>query len=155
MKSRRALLASGLLLLLAGCRPQAWRDYHFTDPLEFYFSYPTTTDLGGAPPLFIALLGEGRSPLDCIELFQQFAEDRFYALLCPDLGGAGARWGVAGKGRPGAAPDDQRRRRRAESGLCPAGVRSDRSVRQLTPETALRILAETRIAPALPDGAFA
>src|SRR3990172_2433178 len=64
MKSRRALLASGLLLLLAGCRAQAWRDYHFTDPLEFYFSYPTTTDLGGAPPLFIAL-------------------------LCPDLGGEG------------------------------------------------------------------
>src|SRR3990172_12687661 len=87
MKPRRVLLASGLLLLLAGCRAEAWRDYHFTDPVEYYFSYPTTTDLGGAPPLFIALLGEGRSPLDCIELFQQFAEDRFYALLCPDLGG--------------------------------------------------------------------
>jgi pimeloyl-ACP methyl ester carboxylesterase len=87
MKSRRALLASGLLLLLAGCRAQAWRDYYFTDPVEYYFSYPTTTDLGGAPALFIALLGEGRGPLDCIELFQQFAEDRFYALLCPDLGG--------------------------------------------------------------------
>src|SRR3989304_3072005 len=59
MKSRRALLASGLLLLLAGCRAQAWRDYHYTDPVEYYFSYPTTTDLGGAPPLFIALLGDG------------------------------------------------------------------------------------------------
>src|SRR3972149_3968412 len=89
MKSRRALLASGRRLFPAGCRAEAWRDYHFTDPVEYYFSYPTTTDLGGAPPLFIALLGEGRSPLDCIELFQQFAEDRFYALLGPDRGAKG------------------------------------------------------------------
>ncbi|MBM2843829.1 MAG: hypothetical protein HW404_1666, partial [Anaerolineales bacterium] len=59
MKPRRVLLTSGLLLLLAGCRAEAWRDYHFTDPVEYYFSSPTTTDLGGAPPLFIALLWEG------------------------------------------------------------------------------------------------
>lgn len=83
------MLASCTLLLLAGCRAAGWRDYHHTDPVEYYFSYPTTTGLRGAPPLFIALLGEGRRPLDCIELFQQFAEDRQYALLCPELGGQG------------------------------------------------------------------
>jgi predicted esterase len=87
MSRRHALLFCLLLLLLGGCRAAAWRDYHYTDPVEYYFSYPTTTSLSGAPPLFIALLGEGRSPLDCIELFQQFAEDRQFALLCPDLGG--------------------------------------------------------------------
>jgi pimeloyl-ACP methyl ester carboxylesterase len=89
MKPRRLLLVSLMLALLGGCRAPAWRDYHYTDPVEYYFSYPTTTGLSGPPPLFIALLGDGRSPLDCIELFQQFAEDRHFALLCPELGGAG------------------------------------------------------------------
>ena len=87
MKPRHALLLALLLVLLSGCRAAAWRDYHHSEPVEYYFSYPTSTGLGGAPPLFIALLGEDRSPLDCIELFQQFAEDRGFALLCPALGG--------------------------------------------------------------------
>jgi hypothetical protein len=87
MKPRRALVVFVTLVLLTGCRASAWRDYRYTDPVEYYFSYPSTTGLGGAPPLFIALLGEGRSPLDCIELFHQFAEDRRFALLCPKLGG--------------------------------------------------------------------
>lgn len=84
---RRSLAACLVLLLLAGCRAAAWRDFHYTEPVDYYFSYPGTTGVRGAPPLFIALLGEGSSPLDCIELFQQFAEDRQYALLCPELGG--------------------------------------------------------------------
>jgi predicted esterase len=87
MKPRHAVLACCSFLLLAGCRAAAWRDYLHTDPVEYYFSYPTAGGLGGAPPLFIALLGEDRRPLDCIELFQQFAEDRQFALLCPELGG--------------------------------------------------------------------
>ncbi len=88
MKLRLALLAPLIVLLLSGCGGAAWRDYHHTDPVEYYFSYPATT-LRGAPPLFIALLGKGHSPLDCIKLFQQFAEDRHFALLCPELGGEG------------------------------------------------------------------
>jgi len=87
MKPRHAVVAFLALVLLAGCRAAAWRDYHHTEPVEYYFSYPTSTGLSGAPPLFIALLGEDRSPLDCIELFQKFAEDRRFALLCPKLGG--------------------------------------------------------------------
>lgn len=87
MRTRRALSLVVLAALLAGCRAAAWRDYHHTEPVEYYFSYPSTTGIRGAPALFIALLGEGRSPLDCIELFQPFAEDRDFALLCPDLGG--------------------------------------------------------------------
>ena len=89
MKLRRTLLPVLALLFLAGCGAAAWRDYHYTDPVEYYFSYPTTTSLGGSPPLFIALLGKGERPLDCIKLFQQFAEDRQFALLCPELGGEG------------------------------------------------------------------
>jgi hypothetical protein len=34
MKPVRLLLASLLLALLAGCRAAAWRDYHYTDPVE-------------------------------------------------------------------------------------------------------------------------
>jgi predicted esterase len=48
---------------------------------------PAATGLRGPPPLFIALLGERRTPLDCIELLHQFSEDRHFALLCPKLGG--------------------------------------------------------------------
>jgi predicted esterase len=87
MRLRHALPLALILILLSGCRAAAWRDYHHSEPVEYYFSYPGSPGLGGAPPLFIALLGEDRSPLDCIDLFQQFAEDRLYALLCPDLGG--------------------------------------------------------------------
>ena len=87
MKTRRLLSLVVLAAFLTGCRAAAWRDYHYTEPVEYYFSHPSSTGLRGAPPLLIALLGEGRSPLDCIELFQPFAEDRDFALLCPALGG--------------------------------------------------------------------
>ncbi|HMK08828.1 MAG TPA: hypothetical protein VK449_07340 [Anaerolineales bacterium] len=87
MKKRLAAALGLSFVLLAGCRAAAWRDYHYTDPVEYYFSYPTTTDLRGAPPLLIALLGKDHSPLDCIEMFQPFAVDRHFALLCPKLGG--------------------------------------------------------------------
>jgi len=84
----RFLLLPGFLLLLSACRGAAFRDYHFTDPVEYYFYLPEKAGPGPAP-LFIALLGEKHSPLDCIDLFQVFANDRGYALLCPALGGEG------------------------------------------------------------------
>lgn len=84
---RRIALAILALLLLASCRGAAYRDNHFTTPVEYYFTYPDTTGLHGAPALVIGLLGKGHSPLDCIDLFQQFAKDRHFALLCPKLGG--------------------------------------------------------------------
>src|SRR3990172_4775094 len=82
----RFLLLPGFLLLLSACRGAAYRDYRFTDPVEYYFYLPEEAGRGPAP-LFIALLGEKHTPLDCIDLFQVFANDRGYALLCPDLGG--------------------------------------------------------------------
>ena len=85
----RLLLLPVLVLVLSACRAAAWRDYHFTEPVEYYFYYPDSAGVTGPAPLFIGLLGEQRSPLDCIELFNQFAEDRGYGLLCPDLGGQG------------------------------------------------------------------
>jgi hypothetical protein len=84
----RFLLLPILLGLLSACSGAAYRDYHFTDPVEYYYFYPEGAGTAGPAPLFIALLGDKHSPLDCIELFQQFAKDRRYALLCPDLGGA-------------------------------------------------------------------
>ncbi len=83
----RFLLIPVLLVLLSACRGAAYRDYHFTEPVDYYYFFPEGAGSRGPAPLVIALLGEKRSPLDCIELFQQFAVDRRYALLCPDLGG--------------------------------------------------------------------
>ena len=83
----RFLLLPFLALLLSACRAAAWRDYHFTEPVEYYFLYPEGAGSTGPAPLFVALLGEDRSPLDCIELFNRFADDRGYGLLCPELGG--------------------------------------------------------------------
>lgn len=74
-------------LLLASCRAAAWRDYLRTEPVEHYFYYPPARGVAGPPPLFVALLGDRLGPLDCIELFYQFAEDRQFALVCPRLGG--------------------------------------------------------------------
>jgi pimeloyl-ACP methyl ester carboxylesterase len=88
MKRRSRLSAVLALLLLAGCRAAAWRENHYSEPVEYYFRYPET--VGAQPPrLFVALLGEDRSPLDCIELFAPSADERDDALLCPDLGGEG------------------------------------------------------------------
>jgi pimeloyl-ACP methyl ester carboxylesterase len=84
---RRLLLLPVLVLALSACA-DAWRDYHYSDPVEYYYYYPESAGAAGRAPLFIALLGEGRSPQDCIELLNQFADDRGFALLCPDLGGA-------------------------------------------------------------------
>ncbi len=83
----RFLLLPILLVLMSACSGAAYRDYHFTDPVEYYYFYPEGAGAAGPAPLFIALLGDKSSPLDCIKLFQQFAKDRRYALLCPDLGG--------------------------------------------------------------------
>ena len=83
----RLLILPVLVLMLSACRAAAWRDYHFTEPVEYYFFYPDSAGVTGPAPLFIGLLGEQHSPLDCVELFNQFAEDRGYGLLCPDLGG--------------------------------------------------------------------
>jgi pimeloyl-ACP methyl ester carboxylesterase len=88
MKPRLALLVWLVFLLLAGCRAATWRDYLHSEPVEYYFFYPPAD--GREPPaLFIALLGADQSPLDCIELFQPFAQERRIALLCPELGGEG------------------------------------------------------------------
>ncbi len=84
----RLLLTLGILLALSGCRAAAWRDYHETTPVEYYFWRPQVESPRGPPVLVIGLLGEGGSPLDCIELFQPLADDRGYALLCPRLGGS-------------------------------------------------------------------
>jgi predicted esterase len=86
MKPRVALLVWLVFLLLAGCRAATWRDYRHSEPVEYYFYYPPA-DGREAPALFIALLGENQSPLDCIDLFQPFAQERRIALLCPGLGG--------------------------------------------------------------------
>jgi len=83
----RFLLLPVFVLMLSACRAAAWRDYHFTEPVEYYFFYPDSAGLAGPAPLFLGLLGQDRGPLDCIEFFNQFAQDRGYALLCPDLGG--------------------------------------------------------------------
>jgi len=83
----RLLLLPALVLVLAGCRAAAWRDYHHAEPVEYYYFYPESAQVREPAPLFIALLGQDRSPLDCIELFNLFAEDRGFALLCPQLGG--------------------------------------------------------------------
>jgi pimeloyl-ACP methyl ester carboxylesterase len=89
MGRRSARLGISLFLLLAGCRAAAWREYHHTEPVEYYFTYPATEGPRSPPPLIIALLGEDHSPLDCIELFQPSAAERQMALLCPELGGEG------------------------------------------------------------------
>ncbi len=83
----RFLLLPLFLALLTACQGSAYRDYRFTDPVEYYYLYPEGAGTGGLAPLFIALLGEKHSAVDCMDLFQQFARDRSYALLCPDLGG--------------------------------------------------------------------
>lgn len=83
----RSMLAAGLLLALAGCRAAAWQDFHRTEPVEHYFWSPEVESPRGPPLLVIVVLGEGGSALDCIELFQPLAQDRGYALLCPQLGG--------------------------------------------------------------------
>ena len=83
----RFLFLPVFLVLLSACRGAAYREYHFTDPVEYYYFYPEGAGTEGPAPLVIALLGDKHSPLDCIELFQQFSKDRRYALLCPALGG--------------------------------------------------------------------
>jgi pimeloyl-ACP methyl ester carboxylesterase len=91
MNGVRRALTVATLALLAACQGAAYRDLHFTQPSEYYFYYPDPETIRGAPPLLIALMGKGRGPAACIDLFHQFAVDGKYALLCPALGG---RFGV-------------------------------------------------------------
>lgn len=88
MKRIPLLLAVVLVgSLLASCADNRWREFRFSEPSEYYFYYPEATQRRGPPPLLIALLGESRSALDCMELFHSYAVDRGISLLCPGVQG--------------------------------------------------------------------
>lgn len=84
---RAALLIFFLLPLVAGCLPDPWREYHFTEPSDYYYSYPAPEGLRGPPPLLVGYLGGGQSARDCIDLLHSFAEEQGIALLCPSVEG--------------------------------------------------------------------
>lgn len=88
-----ALRRAGLLVSLAlvtACGPgAAAQPYYHEDPLPYYLYVPEDRSELNPPPLFVGLLGQGGSALDCFDLWQSLAEDRDLALICPELiGGA-------------------------------------------------------------------
>lgn len=87
MNLRRAGFLAGLILVAACSRSSEWRAYFHDDPLPHYLYIPE----GGAgispPPLFIGLLGEGGSAVDCFDLWQPLAKERDLVLICPELAG--------------------------------------------------------------------
>ncbi len=85
MTRRRAGLLMCLALVAACGRGAASQPYYHDDPLPYYLYVPDGHSEQNPAPLFVGLLGNGGSALDCFELWQPLMEDRDLALICPEL----------------------------------------------------------------------
>lgn len=66
--------------------------YHHTQPVDYYLYVPYAYKPDGTWPLFIGIHGFGGSGLDCWNLWQTYAENNGFILLCPSLSDSSGGW---------------------------------------------------------------
>ena len=91
-----ALIVSiiGVTVLTLLSQPAAAIDpapYRHLQPAEYYLYVPTNYSSDREWPLFIGMHGSGGSGLDCWNLWQTYAEEEGYILLCPSIPGDAAQ----------------------------------------------------------------
>lgn len=66
--------------------------HRFTQPIEYYLYAPKAYAPNRAWTLFIGIHGSGGTGLDCWNLWQPYAEQEGFILLCPTLSDASGGW---------------------------------------------------------------
>jgi predicted esterase len=67
-------------------------EYRKEMPYEYYVYAPSNYSPDIYWPIFIFIHGEGGSGLDCWNLFQKYADEEEYILVCPSLADSGGGW---------------------------------------------------------------
>lgn len=82
-----------LLLLFYGCAaPPQPADHRHDQPSEFYLYLPKDYTPDRKWPLFVGIHGAGGSGKDCWSMWQRYADQEGYVLICPSLADAGGGW---------------------------------------------------------------
>jgi predicted esterase len=67
-------------------------DYKKLIPYEYYVYAPSNYTEDHIRPVFVFIHGSGGSGLDCWNLFQKYADDEGYVLVCPSIADEGGGW---------------------------------------------------------------
>lgn len=89
LRRRWRAIALGLLalgLLTGGCSGRSEAEaYHRTSPSDIYLYAPPNYAPGSPIQLLVALHGEDQDAFDCFDFWRTYADERGFALLCPEL----------------------------------------------------------------------
>jgi predicted esterase len=77
----------GVMYLILSSRPANPAEYRHTSPVEYYLYVPKDYSGDRVWPLFVGIHGSGGSGLDCWNMWQSYAEDEGFILLCPSIPG--------------------------------------------------------------------
>jgi predicted esterase len=77
---------AGVFFVLS-LRPKDPAGYRHTQPVEYYLYVPRGYSSERAWPLFIGIHGAGGSGLDCWSMWQSYADQEGFILLCPSIAG--------------------------------------------------------------------
>lgn len=84
-----ALIVVAVLAVIAirNAVPLNPADYRHTQPVEYYLYVPEDYTADREWPLFVGIHGAGGNGLECWNLWQEYAEEEGYVLLCPSIPG--------------------------------------------------------------------
>lgn len=75
------------MFTIISARPANAAEYRHTTPVEYYLYVPKDYSNDRIWPLFVGIHGSGGSGLDCWNMWQPYAEDEGFVLLCPSIPG--------------------------------------------------------------------
>lgn len=77
----------GVLYVVVSAQPANPAEYRHTSPVEYYLYVPKNYTDDRTWPLFVGIHGSGGSGLDCWNMWQPYAEEEGFILLCPSIPG--------------------------------------------------------------------
>jgi hypothetical protein len=83
-------LVAGLAIVAVRAKtyvPKNPDDYRHTQPVEYYLYVPENYTADREWPLFVGIHGAGGTGLQCWHLWQKYAEEEGFILLCPSIPG--------------------------------------------------------------------
>ena len=82
-----AAAAIWLVMFIRNSTPKDPAEYRHSQPVEYYLYAPKDYSAEREWPLFVGIHGAGGSGLDCWNMWQAFADEEEFILLCPSIPG--------------------------------------------------------------------
>jgi hypothetical protein len=86
------IVLSAAMIYMVNSRPADPAAHRYTQPIEYYLYVPKAYDPNVLWPLFIGIHGSGGTGLNCWNLWQLYAEQEGFILLCPTLSETSEGW---------------------------------------------------------------